>query len=454
MSESRFPKRSWNGDAVKSPEAVRSNTSVDPVVDQLNWSIRQASRSRFYRQLLRGVELRSAIDLAGLPVTTKEDLRDAYPDGMLAVGFERLVEYHESFGTTGDPVSGPITAGDAGAYVEQIQHCRIDLRSDDTVLIRFPYAISLPAHVVHAAAREAGACVVPVSSRTTVSPYPRVVKLLSRLPVTVLCGLPFEMLLIAETARQLGIDVRSMCPLRGIVVAGELLSDEKQALLEEIWDVPVHILYGATELGNLAQTCERRRLHVCGRHFHFEVCGREWRPVPTGMPGRLVASTLTKEAMPLIRYDTGDLVRLQPSETCGCGRIDPVLEILGREEDSIRFGDHCVLSGELDRAAAAYARSIGARFWYSLLEADRIRLRVDSEESGCERGEAAALISEVSEKIGVEIVIEGAPPGSLVNRSVLFDVRHVGKPRYVTDLRNPRTWDARLPDVFRVPECP
>lgn len=438
---------------MKSTEAARSVPALDPVVDQLNWSIRQARRSRFYEHLLQGVVVRSLSDLEGLRVTTKEDLRDAYPDGMLAVRFDRLVEYHESFGTTGDPVSGPITAGDARAYVEQIRHCRIDLTGGDTVLIRFPYAISLPAHVVHAAAREVGACVVPVSSRTTVSPYPRVVKLLCELPVTVPCGLPFEMLLIAETARQLGIDVRSMCSLRGMLVAGELLSDEKQALLEEVWDVPVHSLYGATELGNLAQTCDRRRLHVCGRHFHFEVCGPDGRAVPMGATGRLVVSTLTKEAAPLIRYDTGDLVRLRASGTCGCDRTDPVLEILGREEDAIRFGDRCVLSGELDRAAARYARSIGARFWYSLIEPDRIRLRVDSQKLDRGAGAPLDLIDELAKRIGVRIVVEGVPPGALVNRSVLFDVRHVGKPRYLTDLRSPQRLDARLPDVFRVPEA-
>src|SRR5690606_3633830 len=135
--------------------------------------------------------------------------------------------------------------------------CGVRLMPDDLVLIRFPFALALPGFLLQQAAWQCGAGVVPASGRTVMMPYPRVLRLIQRLQVTVLAGLPREMELIAETARLLGIDlIRDLPSVRAILVAGELMGKGRRAHLERLWGVPVYNLYGSTETGNIAAMCE------------------------------------------------------------------------------------------------------------------------------------------------------------------------------------------------------
>jgi phenylacetate-CoA ligase len=114
--------------------------------------------------------------------------------------------------------------------------------------VRFPYAISVPAHIVTQAARERGACVIPASSRTAISPYRRVIELLTKLDVTVLGCLPMEAIWLAEAARQMNRDpARDFPHLRAICTAGELLSDARRERIADLWNCRVYNLYGCTE---------------------------------------------------------------------------------------------------------------------------------------------------------------------------------------------------------------
>src|SRR5436305_4838478 len=178
-------------------------------LERLRDMLTRARRSRFYAERLAGlthqIEQPGCCAAAGLlthlPLTMKEDLRAASPWGLVAVEREELFQYHESYGTTGTPVSGWLTRGDLTNYAAQINHSAVNFDRGDRVLVRFPYAISVPAHIVTQAARERGACVIPASSRTTISPYPRIIDLLTKLDVTVLACLPMEAIWLAEAAR-------------------------------------------------------------------------------------------------------------------------------------------------------------------------------------------------------------------------------------------------------------
>ncbi len=148
----------------------------------------------------------------------------------------------------------------------------VRINQEDTVLIRYPYAISSPAHLLQAAAQAQGACVIPASSRSTVSPFPRIVNLLQKLEVTVLAGLPLQMVLIAETAELLGLNPREAFPhLRAICTAGEALPDPRRKLIEKIWGKPVFDHYGMTECGPLVLDCEYQTPHTQDDYFYYEL---------------------------------------------------------------------------------------------------------------------------------------------------------------------------------------
>src|SRR6185369_8407212 len=125
-------------------------------LERLRETLSRARRSKLYAERLTDARLDSLADLARLPLTTKEDLRAASPWGLVAVERDELFQYHESYGTTGTPVSGWLTRGDLANYAAQINHSAVNFDRGDRVLVRFPYAISVPAHIVTQAARERG----------------------------------------------------------------------------------------------------------------------------------------------------------------------------------------------------------------------------------------------------------------------------------------------------------
>ncbi|GIQ66759.1 hypothetical protein PACILC2_53270 [Paenibacillus cisolokensis] len=208
-----------------------------------------------------------------LPLTTKEDLRKAGAFGHLAVEMKEVAQYHESTGTTGEPSSSWFTQEDLRTGGRQLKDCGVRLTAEDLVLIRFPYAMALPAFLMQQAAWQSGAGVVPASGRTVVTPYPRVLQLMERLRVTVAAGLPREFELLAETARLIGSTPSNHFPaLRAICVAGELMSDKRREHIEKLWGVPVFNMYGSTETANIATMCENGVMHIVEQDFTSKCC--------------------------------------------------------------------------------------------------------------------------------------------------------------------------------------
>lgn len=399
-------------------------------LDRLRDTVARAARSPYYGPRLAGARVETLDDLRRLPITSKEDARAASPFGLLAVEPEQLFQYHESYGTTGTPTSSWLTRQDFLNYAQQINHAAADLRPGDRVLVRFPYAISVPAHIVTQAARERGACVVPVSSRTAISPYPRVIDLLAKLQATVIGCLPMEAIWLAETARQYGKDpARDFPHLRAFLVAGELLSDARRARIEALWNARVFNLYGCTEAGNIAAECEAGQLHLSWDHHFLEVLDeRTWEPVSPGELGTAVLTTLTREAMPLVRFVLGDYVRLRDG-TCPCGRTAPVVEHLGRDLNRFDFGGRRYFVRELeDRLLTAPVQALG-NLWLLDVRPNEVRFRVEAEWP--DEALYRRLEGRVRDELGLPLVIDPAAPGSLLDRARLVRVEPVGKPRVV-----------------------
>ncbi len=426
------------------PDAERlywSAKQIEPYrLDRLRDTVTLARETDFYRRRVPDVQMQSLADLRRLPPTTKDDVRSASPFGLLAVSRDSLVQYHESFGTTGTPASSWLTDGDLTNYAAQINQTAVDFRPGDRVLVRFPYAISVPAHIVTLAARTRGACVIPASSRTVICPYPRVIDLLTKLEATVIGCLPMEAIWLAEAARAMGRDpARDFPHLRAICTAGELLSDARRERIARLWNAQVYNMYGCTEAGNIAAACEEGRLHLSWDHFVLEVLDtRTGEPVEPGQLGTAALTTLTREAMPLLRYLLGDYLRLLDSGECPCGRRAPVVEHMGRDLNRFEFsGDSYFVRDLEERLLTAPVEAVG-NLWLLDVGPDEVCFRVEAEHP--DSALYGRLEQRVRDELGLPLTIDAVPTGGLLDRSRLMRVEPVRKPRivgYSTDAEQP-----------------
>lgn len=392
----------------------------------LNEELEQCRKSPFYNKRLPDKPLSSISEIKKLPFTTKEDIRNNSPFGLLSVPVKELFQYHETFGTTGIPASTWLTREDFIDFVNRINEGEIDFTQEDIVLIRFPYAISSVAHFMHAAVQAKGACVIPASSRNTISPFTRVVSLLKKLNVTVLASLPLQAILLAETAQMLGLNPRNDFPdLRAIYNGGEALPPGKRKLIEELWNVPVYDNYGMTETGPIAVACKNGKLHPFESRFIIEVLDDDYKSeVGIGNVGNLVLTTLTRKAEPLVRYITGDRVRLVKSK-CSCG-AEVTIEVHGRQQDILKIKDRLIDIWDLDDIIYSLGN---ISFWVAGPVNDKLKIVAENE--NLNSNEVQKQFEFLQSKYGISIEVEYVPPGTLHDTNGLLMVGQVGKPKYI-----------------------
>ncbi|MEU3308853.1 AMP-binding protein [Nocardiopsis sp. NPDC006832] len=398
--------------------------------ERVAWTLERALRTPFHQGRLRTPSSMTGIDdLSDLPVTGKSDLRDAYPFGLLAVERERLATYHESSGTSGAPTASYFTDGDWEDVADRFARSRVGLGPADTVMVRTPYAMLTTGHQAHRAARARGATVVPADNRTLVVTGARVVRLLRDLDVTVAWSLPTECLLWGAAARFAGMDPgRDFPSLRSLLVAGESLTPARRAAISRLWGgIPVIQDYGSTETGSLAGECPQGRLHLWADRFLPQVydpaTGRSSR---TGM-GHLVITTLYREAMPLVRYDLADRVRIR-EEACECGWWLPTVEVLGREAEVRGTGVAQVSQSRLEAAVFSLPERYGVLFWRARTTSDHLEVEVEAVPEHADRA-AAELEDALRAALGVECRVRGRAQGELVPESVLSRTDDFVKPR-------------------------
>ena len=338
-----------------------------------------------------------------LPLTTKGDLRKAGIFGHLAVDMKEIAQYHESTGTTGEPSAAWFTQKDLMIGGRQLKECGVRLTSEDLVLIRFPYAMALPAFLMQHAAWQTGAGVVPASGRTVVTPYPRVLSLMKHLSVTVLAGLPREMELLAEAARLGGSEPSKDFPaLRAICVAGELMSDKRRDHIEKLWSVPVFNMYGSTETANIATMCEYGTMHIVELDFFVEVLNEDGSsPVAYGERGFAAITTLSHQGSPLLRYFNEDIISVEPY-LCDCGRAGAKLVHYGRSKDRMRFGN--TVLDAMDIQEAVYSLSPAPDAWKVIEQEEGLRILLDSHDSG--KWSEENVRSRLSSRLQVPVTIE------------------------------------------------
>ena len=297
------------------------------------------SRVSLYRERMEacGVtpeDIRTLEDVAKLPLTRKGDLRDTYPTGLLACEPEELVRFHASSGTTGKPTVVAYTAKDLQAWDDMvIRSLRIaGVTSRDVVQIAYGYGLFTGGLGFHHGAEKLGATVIPASGGFS----ERQIMLMEDLGTTVLCCTPSYGLHLGELLRKQG---KTLPKLRIGIFGAEPWTEGIRQRLEEELGITALDVYGLSEMmgPGVGMECPcRQGLHLWDDHTLVEILDPETgQPLPPGEEGVLVLSSLTKEALPLLRYWTGDRTRILPG-TCSCGVEGTRIErIRGRTDDML-----------------------------------------------------------------------------------------------------------------------
>lgn len=407
----------------------RSYRELEALQDrQLAGALAAATRSPFYRKRYGGHVPANRGELRELPFTTKRDLRDAYPFGLLAVDQRRLATYHESSGTSGAPTASYYTVEDWADLAERFTRKWVGIHPADMFLVRTPYAMMITGHLAHAAARLCGATVVPGDNRSSAMPYARVVRVLRDLAVTLTWSLPTDAFLWAAAAEAAGQRPAEDFPaLRALFVGGEPLSPARRRRLAEIWNAPVVEEYGATETGTLAGECPNGSLHLWADRAIFEV--HDPRTGHTGQDGRgqLVVTPLFREAMPLLRYNIEDEVEISYGG-CSCGWCLPVIRVLGRAAAGYRTGTAHLVQTDVEELVFSLPPEFGVVFWRARAERDLLRIQVEVADR-FRHAVASALTEAVGRAHGVPAWVDPVPPGTLVPDRLLTAVPDVTKPR-------------------------
>ncbi|MFT3938829.1 phenylacetate--CoA ligase family protein [Rhodopseudomonas sp.] len=294
-------------------------------------------RASFDEAGVKPADLTSLADLAKFPFTKKTDLRDNYPFGMFAVPRNQMPRIHASSGTTGKPTVVGYTKTDLDNWANLMARSMVGAGAspDDIVHNAYGYGLFTGGLGAHYGAERLGCTVVPASGGGT----ERQVQLIVDFAANVLCCTPSYALNIAEVAEQMGINLRD-APLRVGLFGAEPWSDAMRRDLEARLGIKAVDVYGLSEIMGPGVACEchvaQNGLHGWEDHFLFETIDPETLQVlPMGSVGELVITTLTKEALPMIRYRTRDITSLN-TEPCACGRTHlRIMRVTGRDDDML-----------------------------------------------------------------------------------------------------------------------
>lgn len=285
----------------------------------------------FYRKKMQDIgiepyDIKGIEDLEKLPFTTKQDLRDNYPYNLFAVPLSEVVRLHASSGTTGNPTVVAYTRRDLSTWAEVVGRSltAAGVRRNDFVQIAYGYGLFTGGLGLHYGAERIGATVIPMSTGNT----KKQIKLMQDFGTTVLACTPSYALYIAETLEDMGIDPQSL-KLRLGIFGAEPWTIGMRKEIENKLGIKAMDIYGLSEVMGPGVGCEcefQNGLHISEDQFIPEIVDtKTFKPLPYGQKGELVFTTVTKEALPLIRYRTKDLSVLH-NEKCQCGRTNVRME--------------------------------------------------------------------------------------------------------------------------------
>ena len=295
----------------------------------------------FYRRKMQEMnitpnDIQSIDDIVKLPFTTKQDLRDNYPFGLMAVPMSEIVRLHASSGTTGKPIVVGYTRTDIGIWSEAVARCltAYGLTKQDSVQVSYGYGMFTGGLGVHYGVENIGGTVIPMSSGNT----QKQITLMHDFAAKALACTPSYALYLAEAIKDSGIP-REEFQLKVGAFGAEPWTENMRKELEEKLGIKAYDIYGLTEISGPGVGFEcmcQNGTHLSEDHFFPEIINPETlEPVAPGQQGELVFTTITKTGMPMLRYRTRDLTSLI-YDRCECGRtLVRMSKILGRSDDML-----------------------------------------------------------------------------------------------------------------------
>ena len=295
--------------------------------------------------------IRSLEDIQRLPFTQRADLRESYPYGMFAVPIDQIVRLHASSDTGSKPIAVAYTPEDmqlwSGLMLRTFAAC--GLHRGDIIQNAYGYGMSSGGLGANYGAEALGATVIPASGNNT----DRQIMLMQDFGVTAVCATPSYFLHLLDRAEEMGLSLRDL-PLRAGVFGGEHWTDPMREHIEEAAGIEAFDIYGLSEIigPGVASECEcRDGLHLFEDHFYPEIIDPETgKTLPEGEEGELVLTTLTRRAMPLIRYRTHEVTRLLTG-SCECGRsLRRIQRICRRTDDMLTVGGVHLFPSQVESA--------------------------------------------------------------------------------------------------------
>ena len=406
--------------------------------ERLAWTLRHAYenvphyRAAFDAAGVTPADFHDLPDLAKFPFTTKADLRANYPFGMFAVPRERVARIHASSGTTGKPTVVGYTQRDIATWAEVVARSirASGGRAGMMVHIAYGYGLFTGGLGAHYGAEALGCTVIPMSGGMT----ERQVQLIQDFRPEIIMVTPSYMLALLDEFRRQGLDPRATSLKIGIFGA-EPWTEAMRAQIEDAFDIHAVDIYGLSEVmgPGVANECVETKdgPHIWEDHFFPEVIDPDTGlPVPDGEPGELVFTSLTKEAMPVIRYRTRDLTRLLPGTARPAFRR--MQKITGRSDDMIILRGVNVFPSQVEEQILRVP-NLAPHYQLILtregpLDAMTVAVEAEPGVDDDERAEAARMLAHhVKEMIGVTAAIEVRDPGAIE--------RSLGKAKRVLDRR-------------------
>jgi len=401
---------------------------------RLRWSLRRAYdrvphyRRKFDAAGVKPKDLRTLVDLARFPFTAKADLRDTYPFGMFAVPMGDVVRIHASSGTTGKPTVVGYTSKDIDTWSHLMARSirAAGARPGEILHNAYGYGLFTGGLGIHYGAERLGLATVPVSGGMT----ERQVQLIQDFRPGIITVTPSYMLAIADEMERQGLDPRKSS-LRVGIFGAEPWTDRMRANIEARTSLQAIDIYGLSEVmgPGVAQECLETKdgLTIWEDHFYPEVVDPDSGEVlPDGEKGELVLTSLTKEALPVIRYRTRDLTRLLP----GTARVMRRMErITGRSDDMMIIRGVNVFPSQIEELILKQ-KELAPHYVLELSKAgplDHLTVLVELAPGAADRQSAASLAQEIKSRIGVSAEVKVVPISTIE--------RSIGKAKRVIDKR-------------------
>lgn len=370
-------------------------------------------------------DIKTLDDVQKLPFTTKDDLRDNMPFGMLCTSVDDCVELHASSGTTGVPVTACYTNNDLNVWSEVMARClsMSGLSKKDVFQNPIPYGTFTGAFGFHYGAQKVGALVIPSGKGQS----ERQLKLMDYYNTTFISGVASYVVRLGQVAKQIGLDPAKLSVRNGLFGA-EMFSPGLKKRIIDTWEMDVHDIYGLTEMcgPGVSTDCDQHDgLHLWEDHFLVEIIDPiTLEPVETEEEGEMVITTLTKTGMPIIRYRTRDIAKLYDQTTCECGRTHVKHStIKGRSDDMIIVRGTNMYPGQIE--SALMKNPLVGGNWHMKLytenDIDQVKVEVESKQQ-LSQVETKELEDNLQSAIKSVIVftpqVEVLPPNTIIQQGL------------------------------------